>query len=165
MRHRDQDSAPKGLTQQDLFYREVTEINTFLSSHVHLYPHMAISFPTCPSLSHLYFPMPISILTCPSVSLNIHFYPHDHFVTLFLFDMQITQRVSYHSTPVKYKTRWRDLIILYFQVNRISDIISGLLEFEKHSLSQQPTQKDYQDVIMAVNSILEVQSNYNCICS
>ena len=79
--------------------------------------------------------------------------------------MQITQRVSYHSTPVKYKTRWRDLIILYLQVNRISDIISGLLEFEKYKLSQQPTQKDYQDVIMAVNSILEVQSNHNCTCS
>ena len=160
MRHRDQDSAPKGLTQQDLFYREVTEIGTFLSSHVHLYPHMAISIPTCPSLSHLFSNVPLY----PHMSLNVHFYPHDHFATLFLFDMQITQRVSYRSTPVKYKTRWRDLIILYFQVNRISDIISGLLEFEKHSLSQQPTQKDYQDVIMAVNSILEVQSNYHCTC-
>ena len=124
----------------------------FLSQRAHLYP---ISF----SSVHLYPHMSICILKRPFLS------SHDHFVTLFLFDMQITQRVSYRSTPIKYKSRWRDLIILYFQVNRISDIISGLLEFEKHSLSQQPTQKDYQDVIMAVNSILEVQSNYHCTCS
>ncbi|XP_028398502.1 nuclear pore complex protein Nup133-like [Dendronephthya gigantea] len=45
--------------------------------------------------------------------------------------------------------------LFYREVSRISDVISGLLEFEKYKLSQQPTKQDYQEIIMAVNSILE----------
>lgn len=47
---------------------------------------------------------------------------------------------------------------LYFagQVSRISDIIKSLLDYEKQKLSEHKSQEDHQELVLGVNSILEV---------
>ena len=42
------------------------------------------------------------------------------------------------------------------QVNRVSDIVPCLLECEKLRLSKQPSQEDHREIIMTVNTVLEV---------